>query len=116
MSQDTLAQIIKDAAYEKGWSLREVARRSDVPPATVQKIVTEPDIIPRKETLEKIAYGLSLPVTKLLEAAAAQSGYTAMRVESDEISMIVAGLQELAPERRQEILSLVQVMLRTGRS
>lgn len=76
-----LARLIEDIAYERGWSLREVARRSDLPAPTVQKIASKTSItVPKRDTLEKLAAGLQVPLTTLLDAAAQDSGLRVERI------------------------------------
>lgn len=112
----TLGELIKDTAAEKGWSIRELARRADLPPATVQKIVTEKGIVSRVETLQKIARALGLPVSALLEAAASDAGYTRTPVANGQVDVIVASLHELPPHRLNEVQALVEAMLATERA
>jgi transcriptional regulator with XRE-family HTH domain len=107
----TLGTIIKDACAEKGWSLRELARRAKLPAATVQKITSTPGIVARVDNLQKIARALGLPVTVLLEAAARDSGYTTTPAHTGEIDVIVASLNELSPQRLHEVQALVEAML-----
>lgn len=113
-----LAQVIEDIAYERGWSLREVARRSDLPPATVQKIAYKGAVtVPRRETLDALAQGLGVPVSLLLDAAAQDSGLKALdddRVDAD-IRVTIAAMEELPPERRAEIAALARAMLASQR-
>lgn len=110
-----LARLINDLAYERGWSLREVARRCDLPPATVQKVAAG-GVTPKKETLEALAYGLSVPLTTLLEAAAQDSGYVAYKADGDAVSIVIAGLRELPPLRQSEVAALVRAMLDNQRA
>lgn len=107
--EEHLATLINNLSYERGWSLREVARRSNLPPATVQKIACG-GVSPKKETLEALAYGLSVPVTTLLEAAAQDSGYVAYKGD-DALGLAIAGLRELPAERQVEVAALVRAML-----
>lgn len=112
-----LSQLIDEIAYEKGWSLREVARRCDLPPATVQKIASKgTTTIPRRETLEALAYGLGVPLSQLLDAAAQDSGLASAGVPQDrDIAITVKAMEELPVERRKEIAALAQAMLASQR-
>lgn len=114
--QPTLGELIKNEALEKGWSLRELARRANVPPATVQKITSETGIVSRVETLQKIATALGLPTTVLLEAAARDSGYIRSSAPTTEVDVIVASLKELSPQKQAEVAALVEAMLTTERA
>jgi transcriptional regulator with XRE-family HTH domain len=114
-----LASLIEDLAYEKGWSFREVARRSDLPAATVQKIVWRNGItVPRRETLDALARGLGVPVTLLLDAAARDSGLKAQATDGvdADIQVTIAVMEELPPERRAEIAALAKAMLNSHRN
>lgn len=105
-----LANFIRDTAAENGWSLRQVARRADLPPATVQKVVSA-DVMPRIETLEALARGLGVSKTQLLELAAKSSGYTRQKITTDDISVVAAALHDLSPKQVAQVRSLVQSML-----
>lgn len=112
-----LATVIEQAAIERGWSMREVARRAGLPPATVQKIAAASSTtIPRRETLEALAVGLSVPVSILLDAAAEDSGFKVDRDATDpDIQVVLHAMQELPRERREELAALARAMLHTQR-
>jgi transcriptional regulator with XRE-family HTH domain len=105
-----LAKFIRETAADNGWSLRQVARRSDLPAATVQKVVSA-DVMPRIDTLEALARGLGVPKTQLLELAAKSSGYTRQKITTDDISVVAAALNDLSPKQVAQVRSLVQSML-----
>lgn len=110
-----LETIIKDTAAENGWSLREVARRSGLPHATVQKICSGDQAgVPRHETLKALAKGLGVSRTLLLEAAAESSGYTQQRVQTKDLDVVVAALYDLDQDQIRQIKALVQAMIKTG--
>ena len=109
-----LETIIKDTAAENGWSLREVARRSGLPHATVQKICSGQAGVPRHETLKSLAKGLGVSRTLLLEAAAESSGYTQQRVQTKDLDVVVAALYDLDQDQIRQIKALVQAMIKTG--
>lgn len=113
-----LADLIDDLATERGWSLREVARRSGLPSATVQKIAGRTAVVvPRRETLEALAYGLSVPVSTLLDAVAKDSGYKPQGAQDVDqpTAIVVAAMEELPVKRREEIAALAMAMLRSER-
>jgi transcriptional regulator with XRE-family HTH domain len=111
-----VGQIIRDICAEKGWSLRELARRADIPPATVHKIVVSEGMQPRPETLEAISNALGIGTRILLEAAAKDGGYLVTSVESESgLHMLMAGIKELPENRQQEIAALVEAMLSSQR-
>lgn len=112
-----LANLIDAVMQEKGWSGREVARRSNLPYATVQKIMwSQGTKTPRAETLEALARGLGVPLTMLLDAAAADTGLRAMP-ETDDADIVITmrAMRELPHDRRTEIAALANAMLQTFR-
>lgn len=112
-----LAALIQQIADEKGWSGREVARRCELPYATVQKIMwNEGTKTPRTETLEALAKGLGVPLTMLMDAAAADTGLRPMSVPDDaDIAITLRAMNELPADRRREIAALARAMLATYR-
>lgn len=112
-----LAALIEDIADERGWSIREVARRAGLPAATVQKIVTRDKVtVPRRDTLEALAYGLSVPVSVLADAAAKDSGYKTQAIQEDQATaVVIAAMEELPQKRKEEIAALALAMLRSQR-
>ena len=111
-----LGDIIRDRCEEKGWSLRELARRADLPPATVHKVATAEGLQPKVETIEAIAYALSMSSKVLLEAAASDSGYITTNVDTKTTSLLIASVKELSPKRQREVAALVEAMLASDRS
>jgi transcriptional regulator with XRE-family HTH domain len=108
----TVGTIIKERLDEKGWSIRELARRSDLPQATVHKIITGETTQPRMETLEQIARPLGISVKSLLAAAAHDAGYVVSSDDPDGLGLLIAGMKELSPARRVEIAALVEAMMK----
>jgi transcriptional regulator with XRE-family HTH domain len=112
----TLGDIIKERCEEKGWSLRELARRADLPPATVHKVVTTEGLQPRVETIDAIADALRMSHKVLLEAAAHDSGYVTQSVDTKSGSLLMASIKELSPARQKEVAALVEAMLASDQS
>ena len=112
-----LAAYISEIADERGWSGREVARRCELPYATVQKIMWDQGTkTPRVETLEALAKGLGVPLTMLMDAAAADTGLRPMTAPDDaDIAITMRAMSELPPQRRHEIAALARAMLQTHR-
>lgn len=112
--QRHLARLIEQLADERGWSMRELARRANIPAPTIHKI-TWPGgvVVPRRETLDAIAKGFGVPVTLLLDAAAMDSGLKTVETDSEDgdIEMTVRVMRELSPEKRREISALARAML-----
>lgn len=109
---NTVGTLIRARLDEKGWSIRELARRADLPQATVHKIITGETTQPRMETLEQIARPLGISAKSLLQAAAEDAGYVTSDDDPDGLGLLIAGLKELSPERRQEISALVEAMMK----
>lgn len=110
-----LATLIQTTANERGWSMREVARRSGLPPATVHKVANPAaSTIPHVDTIEAIADGLGIPAELLLDAAASDRGLKpTQRLNPDDpdTAIVIAGMAELSEERRSEVAALVRAML-----
>lgn len=118
MRSKHLAALIETIADERGWSGREVARRCGLPYATVQKIMwNEGTKTPRRETLDALAKGLGVPVTMLLDAAAADTGLRKSEIPDDaDIAITMRAMSELPSERRREIAALARAMLESVRT
>ena len=109
---NTVGTMIRERLDEKSWSVRELARRADLPQTTVHKIITGETTQPRMETLEAIARPLGLSVRSLLQAAAEDAGYVTHEGKQDGMELLIAGIRELPPSRQAEISALVEAMLR----
>ena len=109
-----LATLIQSIATERGWSIREVARRSGLPPATVHKIANPTTkTVPQVETMEALAEGLGIPLMLLLDAAATDSGLKVpnLNVDDPDTAVVIAGMAELSDARRSGVAALVRAML-----
>lgn len=69
-----LAINIRKLRGNLGISQEELARRSGTTLATINRIETETQINPKLETIQKIAEGLGITVTKLLEDNSVKAG------------------------------------------
>jgi transcriptional regulator with XRE-family HTH domain len=109
--------IIRNICDEKGWSLRELARRADLPAATVHKIVTAEGMQSRPETLEALASALGVGSRVLLEASAQDAGYMTVNTDTDSgLRLLIAGIKELSDDKQREIAALVEAMLASSRN
>jgi len=111
-----VAELIRARLDEKGWSVRELARRADIPQATVHKIVSGQAVQPRMETLECIARPLGISSKSLLAAAASDAGYVTTTQDADGLNLLIAGLRELPPSRQREIAALIEAMLTASKN
>ena len=109
-----LGEFIKKTADEKGWSLREVARRSGVPHATVQKMCGKHAGTARISTLEKIATGTGVSLKTLKELAANTSGYTNTPVRTGDMDQVIASIHDLNDDQVSQVKALVEAMIKTG--
>lgn len=109
-----LGTIIRDRLEEKGWSMRELARRSGLPAATVQKILTGDVRMPTTENVCAIASALGLPDRTLLRAAAVDGGYVAAGESSPDIQALIDGVASLSPAQRAVVAAMVEAMLRAA--
>jgi transcriptional regulator with XRE-family HTH domain len=103
--------ILTEQCDEKGWSLRELARRADVPAATVHKIAAGSGV-PRPDTLQSLADALGMGSRVLLEAAATDAGYITTNIEDKNMNLLVAGISQIDESQRAQVTALVEAMLR----
>src|SRR5690625_2547829 len=61
----SLADRLKQALSDKGWSENELARRSGVPQPTIHRIITGESQSPRTGNLTKLSDALGLSVVQL---------------------------------------------------
>jgi len=104
---NTVGVIVQQRLDEKGWSVRELARRADLPQATVHKVLCGETIQPRPGTLEAIARPLGLSPRLLMEATIGDPN----EPNPDGFELLVAGLRALPHDRRAEVAALVEAML-----
>lgn len=90
-----LVMLIQSELQSRGWSLRTLAERSDVSHAALSKIINNPGRIPELGTLEGLARGLEMPLSRLVEAC----GFTVDKVPTREweqrAQTIIAAVPEL---------------------
>lgn len=107
----TLSALIRQRCAERGWTLSGVARRGDLPVATVHALKRDEHLrqTPRPDTLERLARGLELELEVVQRAAALSVGLVVSEEQlSPELRVIVAGLLELPAERRPELRAVVE--------
>jgi transcriptional regulator with XRE-family HTH domain len=111
-----LQRLIRQRLRERGWSYGEVARRGGLPRSTVYSLATTPNLArpPRPATIDALARGLDVPVSAVRAAAAAGWHYYGEapaepeRPADRERDLLIAGIDELAPEDRRHVAALVE--------
>jgi transcriptional regulator with XRE-family HTH domain len=109
-----LGAIINERCEERGWSLRELARRADLPSATVHKIATNASIMPTRENVCALAAALGIADRTLLMAAAVDGGYITEETDTEGLQPLIDSLRAIGPARRNEVAALVEAMLRAS--
>lgn len=109
-----LGKFIEDTAAEKGWSLRELARRCEMSHGAIQKICGEDAGMPRTATLEKIATGTGASLKTLKELAANTGGYTNTPVRTGDMDQVIAAIHDLNDDQVTQVKALVEAMIKTG--
>jgi transcriptional regulator with XRE-family HTH domain len=68
-----VAQLLRRRLTQTGWSVRDVAHRARLAPATVEALLDAGvGVVPRRATLVRLARGLDLGADEVLAAAAGQ--------------------------------------------
>ena len=109
-SPESLGEFIRRIRNEKGLSLAAVSKQSarfgpSITPSYIHRIETDPTRKPSANRLRALAYGLGVPAEELLARAA---GLVVSIVKSDELHLVTR-FRELSPERRADILKLVDL-------
>lgn len=63
-----LVSFLQHEADKRGWSIRELAIKADLPASTLYKILSNSDQIPSLKTLAALAYALEIPLSRLIAA------------------------------------------------
>jgi transcriptional regulator with XRE-family HTH domain len=113
-----LQRLIRQRLRDRGWSYGEVARRGGLPRSTVYNLATKRNLArpPRAATVAALAKGLDVPVSAVRVAAAKSTGLhyydevPAGREQpgDQERELLIAGIDELAPEDRRHVAALVE--------
>lgn len=113
-----LQRLIQERLHERGWSYGEVARRGGLPRSTVYTLAMTRNLVrpPRPATIDALAKGLDVPVSAVRAAAAESAGLhyyddarTGRDLASDpERELLIASIDELAPEDRRHVAALVE--------
>ena len=117
-----LQRLIQQRLRERGWSYGEVARRGGLPRSTLYTLATTLNLArpPRPATVDALAKGLDVPVSAVRAAAAESTGlhyYDTDRpgpapAGDQGRELLIAGIDELTPEDRQQVAALVESLRR----
>lgn len=116
-SPEALGDFIRRIRDEKGLSLAAVAKRSDslghkITPGYINHIENDPTRQPTANKLKALALGLGIPLEELVARA---TGGVAPGNKSDELRL-VARFRELSPERKADVLKVVDMWHSEGPS
>lgn len=113
-----LQRLIQQRLAERGWSYGKVARRSGLARSTIFVLATTRNLTrpPRPVTIDALAMGLDVPVSAVRAAAAESTGLhyyeqaPAGRQDpgDPEQDLVIASIDELAPEDRRHTTALVE--------
>lgn len=112
----TLVQEWMDT--DPGHTIGVLAQRAGMHRNTIYAAIKDGAGVPRKATMEKLARGLGVPVQKVKDAAYQAAGFRVEAIdnpESPEIRGWLALLDELPPERRQELWDIGAMYLRRAK-
>ena len=117
-----LQRLIQQRLREQGWSYGEVSKRGGLPRSTVYTLATTRNLArpPRPATIDALAKGLDVPVSAVRAAAAESTGlhyYDEAPAERQhpgdpERELLIASIDELAPEDRRHVAALVESLRR----
>lgn len=89
----TLADLIRDHKDRTGESYNDIARRAELSKAKIGQVATTTlHHMPRWDTIERLAKGLSLPVRVVKQAALASAGITPEEYNHEQRVDILASL------------------------
>lgn len=118
-----LATLLLSETQNRGWSMRDLASKSDLSSAALSKIVNNPDQVPDLRTLAALSVALSLPLRQLVEAcgfpverpgASADQDARALAIVSavPEFRGWLEELASLTPDDRESVLVYVETLRR----
>jgi transcriptional regulator with XRE-family HTH domain len=122
--QNALRRLILKRMAELDINYVELARRGGWPShSTVYALVNRTDHkqVPRRETLQRLAKAISVPLDVVEVAAGETMGYhfddisTTLDAASD-VRIVAASMTELTQEQREQIVRLATTLLEQGQS
>lgn len=117
MDRESLGQFVRRIRTEKNLSCADVSKRSArkgprrISDSYINRIENYPNLSPTADRLKALADGLGVPAEELLTRAAglAPEGETSEEIE------LLARFRELSPERRNDLLRLVDTLYQKDR-
>jgi len=110
MNRESLGDFVRRIRTEKNLSCRDVSNQSArfgkrISGSYINRIENEPKLRPTADRLRALAHGLSVPAEELFALAI---GYAPEGETPEEIELITR-FRELSPQRRDDLLSLVDM-------
>lgn len=100
-----LVTLLQNEMDHRGWSLRELAGRADIPPSTISKIMNNPEQVPSLRTLASLGFALELPLSRLISAC----GYDVDSFGNPEdVQRQIEAIAKAVPELRAMFLDLAR--------
>jgi len=103
-----LGTLVRRAREQKGISIRELARRADIPSTTLRDIETARVRSPRVETLEAIAVALGVSLDLLMHEAAPD--VAAVHLPAAQVAALFSEWAMLTPDQRELVLGIIQLL------
>ncbi len=94
-SMTDLAKLLTEELRNHNWTLREAEEAMKVSRSTLGNILNDDEMVPRLETLDKLATYWKLPLWRVIEMAGIDLGYPRTM---DELSMQLTNLAQRLPE------------------
>jgi len=107
---NTFSEWLQNALNERGWSYRQLQKRSGVSYGTIANIINKPQTRPYPDTIEKIARAFNEDPAKLQWKA----GYKIPHFDGSNTiaNEIYSLVEQLSDEDKQYILDIVRVFRR----
>ena len=110
MDRESLGDFVRRIRIEKNLSCADVSKRSarfgkEISGAYVNRIENNPTLTPSADRLTALAKGLGVPAEEVFARVA---GYTPVGETPEEIELL-ARFKELSPERRDDVLRIVDL-------
>jgi transcriptional regulator with XRE-family HTH domain len=114
VTMNALQRLIRSRMAELDISFRDIEQRGGIPWTTVSTLVnkTEHRQVPRRNTLEKLAKGLDLPLDLVRAAAADAAGYQLQEIpvttlaEAEDVRIVAAAMANMTAEDRAKLRRL----------
>lgn len=119
---NALQRLIKSRMNELGLTYREVSEKGGLPLSTIHALANKDEhkTPPRRDTLEKLAKGLRVPVDVVRVAASDAAGYHLEELTVHEgtsleaagrLRIVAATFEKLDDEKQQTIVAIAQMLL-----